>query len=1090
MNTIKLYLAESGRIADLKKDFPLYQGQFQDKLLNIFVPTSILAPNFVTQNAEGQVISDYVASTGVKIGMTYTARDGTIKVSKNYYMRYLKTLTYQGVEYALYERKLPKEFTLYAGQGENAPVLIVNVVNIQQDTEDGIPKILSIVTTQTCYLDVMPSTNLDRDETIEPSELDNLNAQISEINEILPLKQDKTDYALATTEKTVVGAINENKGRIEVNIGNIETNTEDIADLRNEIDTLRETVATQEEYIGQLSGSALPSEGELTSYVESVAERQPQNADVVIFVLEQGTQTRTYKYTYYAGGWKGYQITSLPQSSNSVFGTLKGTYGNGNNNEVLIDISGGEIRNIYVKDNNGVYRNLKEYLGTTTTNIGDIVAGRQSVGVALKSVADEVGNDIIATYLTKNLGATKQFVRDYAMPREFSSVFFIASDGYQTTVPTTPESGIQFTTTTNDIGSFQIFQLTKQNNASFELTISNGYQNNIFISANRDCEVAFRLKTEYKKVGEDWANLVTELTNNYVLASGDIQKISFSSPFTALGDNVITLGETAQIRQTLEVITNESAETTFDLYSNEIYPSIFTLTSQAFTSQDAELIAGKVVLIGLDGIIEGGNAIFTVVNPNDFIEFRTNQRKFLCSMSLPVVGEVADTTPVKIVFGDTLYNLYSFMEGGATPLTIGDLASVKQYNSAIGYSFYPELIFIETSDIVGFVISPATFTGSQLLNILSDNGSVISMQDGNKVSLSLKADLTNKIMRALVTPVSAPPETEIVAIDDNGSQTMLELGNSLQVVNGVLDVNAQQSGTVVTVGGVAQTTFNADTKVDTSTYNTKVGEIDNSISTLTQDLNTAEQDIADNMVAIEGKIAKVSNATQNNIAVFDNNGGVKDSGVDTGAFANKVANATNNHFASLDANGNLKDSGIASENVVTTNTTQTITGSKYLNKIYFEDQEENYSPTYKGCMYQFDDCIDFIRVSATGDSSAFSGIVRIDLAKKALLVNGQDINTLSMRPSDTYSQTSIGGITTDNTLVFTAPANGFATIRGEFGATTSYYLKSTNGTNTFYQRASSTSSPFFAMKKGDQIYLATATTIRWADLYFVSATTI
>lgn len=110
MNTIKIYLAESGRIADLQKDFPLYQGQFQNKLLNIFVPTSILAPEFTSQ------ASAYAAATSVKIGMTYTARDGSIKVSKNYFMRYLKTLVYKGVEYALYERKLPKEFTFTLGK--------------------------------------------------------------------------------------------------------------------------------------------------------------------------------------------------------------------------------------------------------------------------------------------------------------------------------------------------------------------------------------------------------------------------------------------------------------------------------------------------------------------------------------------------------------------------------------------------------------------------------------------------------------------------------------------------------------------------------------------------------------------------------------------------------------------------------------------------------------------------------------------------------------------------------------------------------------------------------------------------------------
>lgn len=216
MNTIRIYLTESGRIADLQKDFPLYQGQFQNKLLNVFVPTSILAPMFTSS---GAVSADYVASTSTKIGMTYTARDGSIKTSKNYYMRYLKTLMYKGVEYALYERKLPKEFTFYAGQGENSPVLIINVVNIEQQSGDTPPLVLSVITSQTCHLDVMQSTFLDRDELNEPSELENLNAQVQALNALMPKKQDKEDENIALeqapTEKTVVGAINKLGGLVK-----------------------------------------------------------------------------------------------------------------------------------------------------------------------------------------------------------------------------------------------------------------------------------------------------------------------------------------------------------------------------------------------------------------------------------------------------------------------------------------------------------------------------------------------------------------------------------------------------------------------------------------------------------------------------------------------------------------------------------------------------------------------------------------------------------------------------------------------------------------------------------------------------------
>lgn len=907
MNTIKMYLATSGRIADLRKDFPLYQGQFQNKLLNVFVPTSILAPSFTSQSADGIVLADYVASTSVKIGMTYVSRDGSIKVSKNYYMRYLKTLTYQNVEYALYERKLPQEFTFYAGQGANAPTLIANVVNIEQDTENGEPKVISIITSQTCSLDVMPSTNLDKDESIEPSELDNITAQVNEINEILPTKQDKLDERLETTSKSVVGAINENKRNIQTNAGNIENNAEELAILRNEIDSISTRVGQQENYVGQIQGTSLPSNSALSNYVFSTIQRQPQNGDVVIFILYQnGTAVRNYKYTYYDNGWAGYQLVAISRSANGVNGTIQGTYGIESQNDTLVDISGGEIVNIYVKDPNNNYRNIREYLDTNAETTTQIINGDISVGLALKSIADKLGNDIVDTYLNKTEGATKNFVRDYAMPREFSSVYFISSSGYVPQVPTTPESGIQFSLETSAVGSFQLFQIAKGNEADFELTISNGYQNNIFVSASADCSVQFRLTTQYKKLGQNWLNLNVELSNPYELKADEIQKISFASPFTALGDNVIALSSGDQIRQTLEVVTQTSSTLTFNVYSNEIYPSIFSLTSQNYVARDVELVVGKSLAIGLDGTVEGDNAVFVVQNANDFIEYRTNQRRFFCFMNLPVVGQLADDIVVRIEFAETVYNLYSFEKGANTPLTIGDLKSVMAYNTNTGYSFFPELVFIENSDVVGFVIVPSTFTADQLINILGENGSVLPMANGSKIDFYLSAELTNKIGRALLTPTSAPPNTEIVAIDNQGNQEMLELGDSLTIQNGKLDVNAQLSGTVVTVGGTPQTTFNADTKLDVSTYNqdkaTINQEIDdlqvdtsslqNNVSTLQSDMQTAQQDISNNMGDI--------------VALQEDK-------------ADKVANAILGNFASLTEQGNLLDSGVSKSNLYNPN---------------------------------------------------------------------------------------------------------------------------------------------------------------------------
>lgn len=726
MNTIKIYLAESGRIADLRKDFPLYQGQFQNKLLNVFVPTSIVAPSFISQNADGIVLADYVASTSVKIGMTYTSRDGSIKVSKNYYMRFLKTLTYQGIEYALYERKLPKEFTLYAGQGQNAPILIANVVNIQQDTETGTPQVLSVITTQTCSLDVMPSTELDKDESVEPTELENINAQINEINEILPTKQNKTDYALNTTNKTVVGAINENKSKIDINTANIELNRQGIAQNRADIEELLTSFVGVEDYIGQMTGSSLPTSEQLSQFVRNNTSpsREPKNADVVIFILEIAGQTdKNYKYIYSQNGWNGYEIPPLETASNGTLGIIQGTYGVAEYN-TLVDISGGQILNIYVKDETGTYRNIAEYLNTAMAEINDILDGTSVVGEAMKALEDGLGNNIVNTYLTKTLGATKQFVRDYSMPRQFNDVYFISSSGYVPQVPTTPASGIQFSTTSGAVGDFQLFQIEQTNNADFELSAKNGYSNNIYVSASVDCTVTFRLTTQCRKAGQNWITLNVELTSPKQLTAGDIEKIMFGNPFTYLGENVISLTDGDIIRQTLEVITQTSSVITFNVYSNEIYPSIFNLTSQSYVLSGVEQVVSRLILLGADGVIEANRVIFTVQNAESFVEFRTNQREFLLTAVLPVVGTLDDDLQISIEFGDTVYNLYSFMTGGATPLTIGDLKSVMSYNQNVGYAFYPKLIFIETTDIVGFVLEQNTFTAKQMKEIIKNSATI------------------------------------------------------------------------------------------------------------------------------------------------------------------------------------------------------------------------------------------------------------------------------------------------------------------------------------------------------------------------------
>lgn len=137
MLTIKVYLAESGQGNEIVQDFPLYQGQYQNVLLNVFVPISILAPNFTIEaGSYSDITTPFVAGSGVEIASRSVMRNGNIAVSKGYYMRYVKTLTRGEKTYALFERLLPKEFTFYSGQGVNAITLLVNIKNVEYGTID------------------------------------------------------------------------------------------------------------------------------------------------------------------------------------------------------------------------------------------------------------------------------------------------------------------------------------------------------------------------------------------------------------------------------------------------------------------------------------------------------------------------------------------------------------------------------------------------------------------------------------------------------------------------------------------------------------------------------------------------------------------------------------------------------------------------------------------------------------------------------------------------------------------------------------------------------------------------------------------
>lgn len=206
-------------------------------------------------------------------------------------------------------------------------------------------------------------------------------------------------------------------------------------------------------------------------------------------------------------------------------------------------------------------------------------------------------------------------------------------------------------------------------------------------------------------------------------------------------------------------------------------------------------IVGKAIQLGVEGVIEADKVVFTVQDADSYLPYRTNLREFFIAAHLSAVGSTFQsldpTLKVTIEFGDITYNLYNYMFGADTPLTIGDLMSVATHDTEAGFFFSFKATFFENSDITGFAVIPPAINATQIEHIIEDSDTIVTdlTTDKTKLSIRLAAATLARLNRTLVTPESNPPTTELVAIDTNGMQTMIKLGNEFTLEDGTLKAN-------------------------------------------------------------------------------------------------------------------------------------------------------------------------------------------------------------------------------------------------------------------------------------------------------------
>lgn len=203
----------------------------------------------------------------------------------------------------------------------------------------------------------------------------------------------KTRMSAAETEldvhaQDIAGLENKNieLGKsINKNTQDIAKNTSAIESNSNDIQQLKDTAYGGETPIGTYpSAATLPTQAQLTAFVQQEVSRAPKLGDVVLFTqIVTGGTDKSYKFMYTATGWSNYVIPTVESATNTDKGILQGTL-NDTGGNIQVSIIAGKVADILVKDGS-TYKSIK----TVLDNLATSIANTNSTVAANKSAADQ-----------------------------------------------------------------------------------------------------------------------------------------------------------------------------------------------------------------------------------------------------------------------------------------------------------------------------------------------------------------------------------------------------------------------------------------------------------------------------------------------------------------------------------------------------------------------------------------------------------------------------------------------------------------------------------------------------------------------------
>lgn len=593
MQTIRVYAKESGEIAEKRMDFKLYKGSYQNVLLNYIIPKSMLLDEF---------LSDYPkVSNSVTISSKGLLQSGDEWNSRPFYLNPVKNFTQDGIEFALYERLLPRAFVVNAGDTE-VSVTVQNITTTRVPVLDGEGQptgefedkveINQIISMQKFILPVLDSA-VALEEVLEPYDSILIHAELDGIQEDL-----RSIYGAKSKSGTIVRAPNpinlstlddrttsntERLNQDEQRLGSVElqasANAQGIADINTKM-------RSGTRFLGTYPASTKkPSQTDLTTFAKARQSDAPLNGDEIMFTLvnDSGHPLQSFLYDYGfdatgAAAWDENEIPPIANAKNNGSGLIVGTYGIGATFNVIVDIVDGAVRRMFVKRTNGTYQELNVIIEDHETRITEseseiegIRDGTIAVGNALRlggknesalSVAKAVNADhsteanhalesdkaskdgidriIHATYALLTDTYTKQEADQIFASKIVGEEMFFGQNKLENEIPTEPADGVQATITLNASNPDEMMFFEKDFVAGLRVNNKNKFTARLFLTSNTTIaeNITFEIYGKHRNE-TDYKLLASATKINTVLNAYAIEVVEFDGLFNGLTNGEI-----------------------------------------------------------------------------------------------------------------------------------------------------------------------------------------------------------------------------------------------------------------------------------------------------------------------------------------------------------------------------------------------------------------------------------------------------------------------------------------------------------------------------------------------------------------------